>query len=341
MVRFSIECTLPFPAEDFWRIRDAPSFLRFIVADGLLKNMTASEPEQELDGWLKRVQHYCPARVDCPNIIRGLVGDTMFEVADHQRWNDDLHPLSLSFSIRPSFLAALSSTHGDLSVKPFVCDPPAESESTMDEDNSNEHDIENNHPAVSLNPPHSPNSDADEDTDPVESDTGSSVGDAASPPSVLLDDPVLAIDALPAPDKSVHLVEGVTRVRILTLGWFVERAIVHNLRQFYTEYPSTILRFRHSLYDQFAAGDHSVPISLVVDRFLQAEAELIERERAEAAEAAEDDDLSDDEVKPMEEELSNKELKKDPLADPTDISSVTTPCPSQQSDSSSDGLLSD
>lgn len=79
-------------------------------------------------------------------------------------------------------------------------------------------------------------------------------------------------------DKSLHVVSGDTRVSILTLGWFIERAIVHNLRMFYKIYPATVTRFRQKLYKEFAAGDNSVPCSVVVDRFLARE-DALERER--------------------------------------------------------------
>lgn len=81
------------------------------------------------------------------------------------------------------------------------------------------------------------------------------------------------IDLLPPHEKSIHRVVGSVRVRILTLGWFVERSVAHNLRLFYKGYANTIYRFRLKLYRDFANNDMSVPIDVVVDRLLQHEAD--------------------------------------------------------------------
>ncbi|CAN8067777.1 unnamed protein product [Agarophyton chilense] len=248
MVQFRIECTLPFSAEHFWRIRDAPSFLAFVVQDGLLKDMRATEPIQEVDGWASRVQHYTPKDVDCPDMIRTFIGDTMFAVSDEQRWNARERPFHLHFFIRPTFLANLSRTFGELSLE--QC-------------------------GAQLDQPFSP------EEQQLET---SSAGSTSDPESGEENDEQTAVqstsdylDALSAEEKSVHVVSGETKVNIMTLGWFIERAIVHNLRKFYDKYPPTVIRFRKKLYNDFADGDTSVPISVVIDRFMESEQKLKEK----------------------------------------------------------------
>lgn len=355
MVRFNIECTVAFPQREFWRIRDSPSFIRFIVEDGILKRMTTTEPVVEADGWLSRTQVYCPAHVDCPDFIRPLVGDTMFEVSDFQRWKEEVKPYNLSFVIRPTFLTSLSNTRGELSIEKFPGDNSTEADSktpaystnanfkttpvhhNSDNDNDNasadgsadsvrltadgitsEVDSEDSN-CQDLEPQKCCDKLSDDDvelpsrrakccsTRSRSADDLVSEIDSASVDSVnstdresdhadscddeddaaVKTDPNAYIDRLPPSDKSIHRVVGHTRVRILTLGWFVERAIVHNLRQFYKSYPATVLRFRRKLYREFARGDSSVPVSVVVDRFLQHEAKIASQQTRDHASAEE------------------------------------------------------
>lgn len=310
MVRFRIACTLPFPRDEFWRIRDAPSFFEFIVQDGLLKELKATDPQQDQDGWSTRTQYYCPANVDCPNMLRAVVGDTLFEVSDEQRWNDKERPCHLHFTIKPSFLSELSRTYGELSI-----------ESLPDSGR----DVDNSHITT-----------PQQSTVEIETETGSS--DGATDPDVsdasdssdmeISESPEEYIDRLPSADKSQHIVSGETKVGIPTLGWFVERAIVHNLRVFYRNYPSTIARFRQKLYREFADNDENVPVSDVVDRFLESErkahvdsspgltgnekVEHVEVHRACGRQSLERDDFECDEaVKPFNEQWSPTGIDQD------------------------------
>lgn len=257
MVRFDIECTLPFPAAQFWLIRDTPSFLEFIVEDGLLKKLDATAPVKEEDGHFSRIQYYSPARVDCPDMIRAVIGDTMFDVADHQRWNPTERPQHLSFNIKPSFLSGVSRTYGELCVNSVPT--PSEEQNLTDEsdlvDDSNSTDTE----------PDSGNG----------SDSSDMEGSIASPFDY--------IDALPAKDKCLHNLTGETRVGILTVGWFIERAIVHNLRNFYRDYPATIARFHQKLYAEYADADYSVSVHDVVERYMKTQQPLIQKLESEAA----------------------------------------------------------
>lgn len=273
MVRFNIECDLPFSREDFWRIRASPAFLSFIVSDGLLKKMAASPVSHDASGWATRCQHYCPAQVDCPDFIRAFVGDTLFEVDDYQRWHDDERPFQLDFNIKPSFLATLSKTYGTLRVDAFEEGKNGgvdELEGVMDDGS------EGNGAGESADGLGSVGGSTDAE--------GSESGDGSDSSECEQLDTAALLAALPTQERSVHVVSGETRVSVLTVGWFVERAIVHNLKNFYKMYPATAMRFRQKLYAEFADCDEGVECSVVVDRFLQKEEQ--EREKRERAERA-------------------------------------------------------
>lgn len=269
MVAFDIHCDLPFSRHDFWRLRASPRFLAFVVEDGLLKKMHASDAAEDHDGWQNRVQHYCPAKVDCPDFIRAIVGDTMFEVDDYQRWHDEQEPFQLQFRIKPSFLASMSKTYGTLRVEDVDHD-------RMDDGSE----------------PADGSSVSGSATDP----DGSDNGDASDSSDSESTDPDRLISNLPLEERCVHVVSGETRVSILTVGWFVERAIVHNLKNFYKLYPATVMRFRQKMYAEFAGGDYTVDCAVVVDRLLEKEEE--ERRRKQMNERAKewqrDEDVESD-----------------------------------------------
>lgn len=470
MVRFSVECVLPISQHVFWQVRDTYTFMRFLMTDGILKHISAGAEQVDADGWATRRAEYCPVNVDCPEFVRRVVGDTMFELSDEQRWNDSVRPYHLTFVIRPSFLTKLSNTKGELEVRPFPAEKqpqpqiapeqqPVEqaavssvsddgrertseqqqsqevavdrdecnasahpeaapdsgsqlcSESESDREHEHGHDNESEpvllpstageqigtteplvetpeapaavdvidagavspcsqynsfedlddllddspllpevtdkaitDEASSNQPPSSSNIDdiASEIDSSASTDTGdgdsegaghrdeSSDGDASDNDSnnnnksthadhaedaedankdcdenINDDDRVgecvvesakgeeidadalrlewiddgasedkdldvsAEIDRLPVEEKCLLEVSGRTSVRIITIGWFIERTIVHNLRQFYGDYPGTLLRFRRMLYRRFANGDQSVPFSVIVERLLE------------------------------------------------------------------------
>ncbi|GAB0495232.1 hypothetical protein MMPV_006531 [Pyropia vietnamensis] len=117
---FRVECTLPLPADLFWSLRDTPAFLKWIVDDHLLNSITSTPPaaHDTRPGVLTRTQSYIPATVACPDMLRPLVGSTAFAVTDHQTWSASVPPYTLDFKITPSFLTALSSTSGSLTIVP-------------------------------------------------------------------------------------------------------------------------------------------------------------------------------------------------------------------------------
>ncbi|CDF38127.1 unnamed protein product [Chondrus crispus] len=139
---------------------------------------------------------------------------------------------------------------------------------------------------------------------------GSDNGEASDTSDCEQNEPTSLISSLPAEERCVHVVSGETRVSILTVGWFVERAIVHNLKNFYAMYPASVMRFRQKLYAEFAEGDESVNCSVVVDRLL--ERDLQERRRMEMKARAnewkkEDDNVSDLELQSEDEDWDDVE----------------------------------
>ncbi|OSX75802.1 hypothetical protein BU14_0219s0002 [Porphyra umbilicalis] len=78
-----------------------------------------------------------------------------------------------------------------------------------------------------------------------------SVRPAAAEPGSGGDAPPLPADVAARPTIGgapvswcTHTIDGTARVRLVGVGGFVERSILHNLRLFYHEYPATIDRFR-------------------------------------------------------------------------------------------------
>ncbi|GAB0493322.1 hypothetical protein MMPV_004602 [Pyropia vietnamensis] len=226
-MKFRLDCRLPFPADLFWSIRATPGFMNFVVEDGLLKAMTGtastSAPDpRALDGVLPaaggspapvtaageqprrdirtRQQTYTPARVEMPDLVRGIVGQTLFEVTDSQTWDASPDaPTVQAFRITPSFLSSLCTTSGVLSVQPAAPLPGGDTSG------------------------------------------GDGGGDSPATPA--------GVPAVPTVGGTpiswcTHVVDGTARVRLVGVGVWVERAMLHNLRLFYADYPATVDRFR-------------------------------------------------------------------------------------------------
>lgn len=263
-----------------------------------MKIYTATPIEEDEEGWKTRSQYYCPTRekVDCPPIVSNFIGDSAFAVQDFHRWNDKLEPYRMHFHIKPSFLTSVSKTTGIMSVRPWDREETVKPESVQKETEGDER-----------------LSSADGSTD-LE---GSELSDMDEGRDHLNVEDYM--DSLPSDQKSIHMIEGDTRVSIITVGWFVERAIIHNLRKFYKMYTSTIVRFRRKLYKEYAHGDETVPVSVVVERYMDAEkvreAEREMRRRENIKPDRDMDGVSHDLVK------NGKLLNKEPLEDSADDSS--------------------
>lgn len=223
--------------------------------------MRVTPPLVQADGWKSRVQYYTPSKVHCPDIIKAFIGDTLFAVEDDQRWNESVRPCHLKFLIRPSFLSGISNTTGEVLIDQIV-DP-------------NEIHLEPKQHEIAIQQKRR----VDEYNNNQHADTTKSDNDVHDTETCIQSIEQL-IQSLPASEKCNHIVSGDTRVHVLTLGWFIERAIVHNLRKFYELYPATVFRFREKLYSDFADGDKSVAISDIIERFLEHEQKLQAKQNA-------------------------------------------------------------
>lgn len=223
---------------------------------------TATPIEEDEQGWKTRSQYYCPTieKVDCPPIVSNFIGDSAFAVQDFHRWNDKLEPYRMHFHIKPSFLTSVSKTTGIMSVRPWDREDTTKGDERL--------------------------SSADGSTD-LEGSELSDMDEGRE--NLNVED---YMDSLPSDQKSVHMIEGDTRVSILTVGWFVERAIIHNLRKFYKLYTGTIVRFRKKLYKEYADCDETVPVSVVVERYMEAE----ERRQAEREMRRKEDEHDDQDM---------------------------------------------
>lgn len=261
MTTFTIACELPLSPEDMWRIRATAGFRRHVVEYGLLKRLDCSAARPDKDGYCKRTQRYVPTKIDCPAFLRNIIGDSMFDVTDEQRWCDDDSALSQQFCIRPTHFAGLSCTAGVLTLASLQHAETQRRPRTLPEGSEID---------ASSSDSSTPNSDSGF----ISSDGGASGSDG----TIELDSEFTArssepsqFDSIPQRERCVHVISGDTKVSVPGAGWLVERSIVHNLKTFYNMYPGCVSAFRQKLYDQFADGDTSVAISVVINRFLKYE----------------------------------------------------------------------
>lgn len=269
MVNFSVSCVLPLRADLFWRIRACPAFLAFLTSDGILAEIGVTRPAGPSDrgpSWRTRHVSYLPANVDVPRAVRALVGDAGFRVTDVQVWEergdaavaaeseaaegDEQHGVGewvQEFRIRPGFLPGVTKTEGTLCVR----ECGASVGSSAFSDDASESDGCDGYDGGESSESSESSESVSEDSSVAESD-GRSRGE---------DDR----------DCCEHVVTGEARVLVPTLGWFVERAIVHNLRAFYVKYPETVGRFREWMVEKYGAD--GAGMDEVVDRMLAAEGE--------------------------------------------------------------------
>lgn len=261
-MKFLVECELPLSARDMWRVRATAGFRRHVVEDGLLKRLDSSAEKKGDDGWMSRTQRYVPAKVDFPDFLRTVIGDAMFDVTDEQRFNDEERAFCQEFRIRPTMFGALSTTTGELTLRPV--DAPETEVAHDGSDVSSEAGTDGTD-CDSKNADEAENANAKEELSVSDPKHEEEKEEPTTKPSEFA--------SLPITERCIHCVEGDTKVNVPTVGWLVERSIVANLRLFYSLYPGCLARFRQKLYDQFASGDSTVPCSVVIDRFLKNEEE--------------------------------------------------------------------
>eukprot|EP00177_Eucheuma_denticulatum_P003688 GFKZ01006686.1.p1 GENE.GFKZ01006686.1~~GFKZ01006686.1.p1 ORF type:complete len:211 (-),score=28.18 GFKZ01006686.1:669-1301(-) len=117
---FTVECNLPIPAHILWRVRVSPTFMSHLVNTGALTRMdaSASTPLSGQSSLYSRIQTYVPSQADIPDVVKGMLDDSILEVTDTQTW-DENKPGRQSFSIHPTppVLADLVKTSGELVVE--------------------------------------------------------------------------------------------------------------------------------------------------------------------------------------------------------------------------------
>lgn len=259
MVTFRIECELVFPRREFWLLRASRGFLDFVVEDGMLKKMQAEQVRDEGGGWWQREFVYIPSKIDVSPIVRAVIGDGIFEVHDTQRWSPE-RPFRLYFKTHPTILSGLVTTNGETELFEIGDTGSSIGGASSGDDTSEdgtEQDVKANR-----------GSNLEGENDHPKS--------ASSGPAAACQDPDIH-EKVPVSERCIHVISGEVRVALFSVGWFVEKAIVHNLKVFYRDYPKTVARFRQKLVNEYADGDVTVPISKVVKRYLIAEEEREER----------------------------------------------------------------
>eukprot|EP00181_Compsopogon_caeruleus_P005072 CAMPEP_0184687028 /NCGR_PEP_ID=MMETSP0312-20130426/24917_1 /TAXON_ID=31354 /ORGANISM="Compsopogon coeruleus, Strain SAG 36.94" /LENGTH=275 /DNA_ID=CAMNT_0027142729 /DNA_START=94 /DNA_END=921 /DNA_ORIENTATION=+ len=124
----TVACELNWRREDFWRVRSHPSFLEHLVRCGMLRTAKAGEvravPADDNPSGTPhnaRTMVYIPQDVQIPEVAVRIVGETLFELEDEQRWIEPLHPDDhhvLSFSVRANnLLRDLVRTEGKLRLE--------------------------------------------------------------------------------------------------------------------------------------------------------------------------------------------------------------------------------
>lgn len=277
MTGFSIACELPLSPQDMWRIRASAGFRRHVVEYGLLKRLDSTCARADKDGYQKRIQRYIPTKVDCPQFLRNIIGDSIFDVTDEQRWKDGDATLTQQFSIRPTHLAGLSNTTGTLTLKNVEVrsDTQRRPRSPSDVDGIGSDSSTNLWDSGAIG---SDNGNQSLDFGGSGSDGGLGMSDDSADTESygalnLSVNSLFNLNAIPARERCVHVIDGSTKVNLPGAGWLIERSIVSNLKTFYEMYPSCVAAFRQKLIDQFAGNDSSIETSVVIDRFLKHEGE--------------------------------------------------------------------
>lgn len=129
VVDINITTVLPIARDVLWRARSSAPFMSFLVQDGALNRMDASEENKDSDASSasarSRVQTYVPKTVEIPAVVKSFFDDTYLEVQDTQRWDDVKSPYEQSFSISPGVLAEYVRMNGVLRLEPSPDDPTA------------------------------------------------------------------------------------------------------------------------------------------------------------------------------------------------------------------------
>ncbi|KAA8497043.1 hypothetical protein FVE85_0772 [Porphyridium purpureum] len=234
-LEFRVECVLNWAREDYWKIMSFGGFLDFLVKDGCLKRISATEPEFHDDEQVfRRIRTYVPRHVEAPDMVMRVIGDSMLEVHDHQRWNQATKPFHVDFEIRPTFLREFIETKGYLSLGAYEI-PTAEPDAAVvdvAEPGANEE-------AGPLAPEGTEEDRLQPDTaqeDVPEKEAGGAQTTTSSAGS--------------SPPATMHTVSGVCQVNMFYVGYYLEQAVKQNMVKFYHMYPQHCANFKHYVVEK-------------------------------------------------------------------------------------------
>eukprot|EP00188_Purpureofilum_apyrenoidigerum_P005735 Plantae.Rhodophyta-Purpureofilum_apyrenoidigerum.ctg7798.p1 GENE.Plantae.Rhodophyta-Purpureofilum_apyrenoidigerum.ctg7798~~Plantae.Rhodophyta-Purpureofilum_apyrenoidigerum.ctg7798.p1 ORF type:complete len:210 (-),score=44.67 Plantae.Rhodophyta-Purpureofilum_apyrenoidigerum.ctg7798:205-834(-) len=90
-------------------------FFDFLVEDQAMSKMEIAEKTLDTDGncYLKCV--YIPKTVAIPDILRGILGETILEVIDEQSWSPE-EPYKINYKVTPCFLSDQIKTSGFVEI---------------------------------------------------------------------------------------------------------------------------------------------------------------------------------------------------------------------------------
>jgi len=112
---FRVECVIDMDRESYWKLKGSQPFFEFLVQDNALSKMEAVDRRIEPDGSCYLKCAYIPKTVAIPDILRGLLGETLLEVIDEQRWSSE-EPYKVDFKVTPTFLSDQIKTYGVVEI---------------------------------------------------------------------------------------------------------------------------------------------------------------------------------------------------------------------------------
>jgi len=261
-----------------------PSFLDFLVLDGCLKRISATDAIKDDEGYSRRVRTYVPKTVEASEMLMKVVGDSMLEVHDHQKWKFEEKPYWIEFEIRPTFLREFIRTKGDLVLEevnshvensllgsgpPGVVVTPdipevKESKDTNDADakakeetakresgklsahtaEMTKEEIQDKLEHLQVLDDTPAKQDADKDVKEKENDEDKAKEDKDITVVENNDDEEEDREESLQSERILHVINGCCTVNMFYVGYFLEQAVKHNMSRFYVTYPQHCANFK-------------------------------------------------------------------------------------------------
>jgi len=297
VLRFRVECELNWRREDFWRVMSHPAFLQFLVEDGCLKRITATEAEYHApDDVFRRVRTYVPKTVEASEMLLRVVGDSLLEVHDHQAWNHAREPFVVAYDIRPTFLREFIETKGLL----MLFASPDEAAEQLDASELDLAQAAASTAATAAKPVQVEAKQASKANGSTKgnpngavgaADIGETGGDGSEGLKAA------AEECAGGGDGMVHVVTGACSVKMFYVGQFLEQAVRNNMLTFYRHYPRHCAAFKRYVVQEVlrARGEKKTNEKFKSERVAaaaadgdKARAEVIEGEK-EVGEAEEEE----------------------------------------------------